>query len=132
MTRFRLSDKVIRARNAGGVVWGSDIYVILRIGNKELWWIPGSPYWIGSLGGAIHTPSLLEFIEDGDTHWRRFRSHTQNLHEGGRLSRSLILDLQDTIDTLFEVPGLSRLVAKYCLGRKRRTLVADETGDLTP
>jgi len=85
VTATYLKDRETRPRRTQGVDWGAERIVIVRLGNKELWWWRSHKSWAGLLLGYQHREARL-CLADG-SHGKYEDRRT--IHKGGRMSRRL-------------------------------------------
>lgn len=107
-------DLIIRPRKEGGCDWDSPRVVLARYGAKELWWHRAGKTWGSLVDGYVSTPArliLVDFTLSNTTGLPR----TIELHEGGRLSNTLLKKHAETIDTFFGISVSEHLHPKRTL-----------------
>lgn len=80
-----------------GIDWGADRLVLVLLGSKELWWRKPGTCWAGIGMPRSYVPGALMMYDRSDPHGRG-----QRLHQGGRLSRKLIVNYLKHIAKFFE------------------------------
>jgi hypothetical protein len=115
--RFKQVERIVRPRMTPGVDFGADRVVLVRDGDKELWWRLSHKTWMGLIFGYQHTGATLELVSDAYLGYPNLKE----LHEGGRLSRKLLTQYADKINKFFGCQVAQAIDPK-------KTLVADDKG----
>jgi hypothetical protein len=93
-------DRIIRPRIEGGCDWGAERIVLVRKGDKELFWRKACKSWASLLDGYRHDPAALMLCDHSNLTSGVPKEKT--LHNtGGRLSKRLIMDHAEEIDKFF-------------------------------
>jgi hypothetical protein len=108
----------IRPRHEDGVDWSAERIVLVTDGQRELWWRKTGKRWGDQLHPSIHMPGSLMLVFVNKNNGRD--SRVRRLHEGGRLSKRLLLQHREAIDQFFGQDGVAAAVDP------RRTLVLSE------
>jgi hypothetical protein len=120
--RFTTVDAIKRPRRVHGIDFGAERFVLARLTGrdgfviKELCWRYAHHGWHNRVTGTVGYPPQLELY---DYTLDRNGLRSQKLHEGGRLSKTLLAQYANKIDTFF---GCA--VSKYL--HPRKTIVVNE------
>jgi len=127
---------VVRPQAEFGIDWSRPRTVLARRGTLELWWQGPGSVWSGVGIPHEYVPTELITYDVKLKAWPDPPSDSRStgtprraaaserasnaLHEGGRLSRRLLVEHAVAIDTFFGVAGVEPLID---LNKDRRTLV---------
>ena len=98
--KTRLVDRIILPRKDNCCDWGSVRFVLARQGAKELLWWTARKTWVGRMEGYQPAPAEL-LLRQPSEHFSSGLGKSRTLHEGGRLSRALLLEHAQAIDAFF-------------------------------
>lgn len=105
MSKFEKVDRIIRPRREDGSDWNSERIVLVRSGERELWWWKSRKSWEGRTCGYKHQPGVLMLRKKGDVLGKE-------LCEGGRLSKEMILSHTRAINEFFGCEVVSEIDIK--------------------
>lgn len=96
-----LDKQTVRPKHTPGVNWLSERLVLVRMGDKELWW------WKARAENRYHRqPGELMLANKAGTENHNQRTVTLN-KDGGRLTKKLLTQHSMTIEAFFDSPGLA-------------------------
>lgn len=102
-----LVNRITRPRRERGRDWGSERFILARMGVEELLWWTSRSEWTGRLGGCRPAPACL-IVVDALGSWRV-------LHEGGRLSKRMLSEHAGAINEFFGCEVADKLDPKKTL-----------------
>lgn len=110
--RYELVDRIERPRTENGIDWANARIVLARYGLKELWWNRSGSHWQDQLSGYVsHGGTLITAFYNPRALGGRGVEY-DHLHEGGRLSRNLILANAKIINGFFGIPDVAENIVK--------------------
>lgn len=106
--KIKVVQRIILPRRDGGSDWGTERFLLARRGKIELFWWKAHKAWQDRLIGYQPEPASLSLqLPQAGVNFTY--CITSTLHEGGRLSRKLLLQYADKINEAFGVKIADKL-----------------------
>lgn len=105
---LKLVPQIVRPRVWSGTDWGEKIRVLVKRGDKELWWVPAHVAYIDRSRGAVSCKTELRVCAGVDA---ALASHNGlgirpiSIAEGGKLSPAAIMMHWQKLAEFFSVDG---------------------------